>query len=95
MTLATNSTWTFDVLVTGRSSSGDSGGFRTNGVIKDVNGTLTLLGGPLSVATIHDEIGATVLMSADNTHRALVIKVNGNSATDRWVATVHTTETIY
>lgn len=95
MVLPTNGTWSFDILVTVRGTNGQSGGFRTNGVIKVYNGTTTMVGGvnPITVPVIATDVGAwNVAVSADNTHGALAVKVNGDSNTNRWVATVHTTE---
>jgi hypothetical protein len=91
-----NGTWTFQLLVTARSANGESGGFQANGVIKNVNGNTTFVGGGTTMAVpaiASDVAGWTV--SAAIVNNALSVSVTGNSATNRWVARIHTAEVIY
>jgi len=96
MSVATNSTWTFEIIVTGRTSSGNSAGYQISGVIEN-NGGTTALVGALTKTVLAEDIGswdATVV--ADNTNDALEVKVTGAAATNiRWAATVRTMELIY
>lgn len=95
MTLQTNGTWTFDIMVAVRGTNGVSGGYRTNGVIKRVSGTTTLVGvggGSLTVPAIASDIATWAVTVNADTNNALVVKVKGHASTNRWVATVRTTE---
>jgi hypothetical protein len=90
-----NSTWTFDALVVGRSTTGASAGFQIRDVIESQSGTTALVGTP-SVTALGAEAGAaswSVSAQADDTNDALLIKVTGATATTiRWVASVRTVE---
>jgi hypothetical protein len=97
--IPSDGTWTFQVQVTARNASGGSAGFKADGVIQTVSGTTSLngvAGGQISATSLYQvspSMGVTVL--ADDTHDALAIKVHGGSSTNRWVATVRTTEVRY
>lgn len=93
MQLPDNTTWTFDILVTGRSSTGgNSGSWQILGCIEKTSGTTSIVGG-VSVTSIAQTVPTwSVTADADNTDGALVVNVTGDTSTIRWVATVRTAE---
>ena len=92
MTIATNTTWMFSAMVAARSAT-ESAGYKIEGVIKNDNGTTSLVG--TAVKTVFAEEDATwdVTVEADDTNDALVFKVIGDS-TDSvvWEVTANKTE---
>jgi hypothetical protein len=92
------STWTFEILVTARSSTGASAGYKLCGVIENNSaaGGCFLIG-PVDLAFEREERPAwSVVVEANDAADALIIRVIGESAmTIRWVACVRTTEVIY
>lgn len=94
MLVPTGGTWTFLVLVAARSSSGGSAGFRLEGVIKNVNGTVSLVGAPTVTGLGSDITGlSNPQVAADNTNKALILRVTGVTGQRiKWVARVQTTE---
>ena len=98
MVMQTNTTWTFDILIVARASNGDSAGFHTNGVVKNVYGAIYLdgtSGGTSYVPGIQKDAGlasASATLTADSGHQSIDVKVAGNSSTNRWVVTVKTAE---
>jgi hypothetical protein len=96
MTMPTNSTWTFDVLVSGRASNGNSAGFQILGTAENNNGVTAFLTTPTKVLANKDIATWDANMYASGTNGALIVRVTGGAATSiRWVATVRTTEVIY
>jgi hypothetical protein len=99
MLVPNNGTWMFDVMVVVRDANGNSAGFKTNGVVKNFSGTTSLNGttaGTISIPAIYSDLaGWTASVSADNVNKSLKITVNGFNSTNRWVATVHTTEVLF
>jgi len=92
MTIATNTTWMFSAMVAARSAT-ESAGYKIEGVIKNDNGTTSLVG--TAVKTVFAEEDATwdVTVEADDTNDALVFKVTGDSADSVvWEVTVNKTE---
>lgn len=93
LTLDSGRTLTFDILVVGRSDTGQSAGYRAQGVIENHNGNTSFIGSPAVVALGEDVAGWNVLVQADNASDALVLKVSGSAgASVRWVARVQTAE---
>ena len=96
MIVPTDATWVFDVMVIARNANGECGAFRTNGAIKNVSGTVSLVGvpgGEIKARPVVQEVPTwTVKVSADNANKALAIKATGDTSTTRWVATIRTTE---
>jgi hypothetical protein len=96
LTIANNRTMTFDILVVGRSSGGDSAGYHVRGVIENSSGTTSFVGTPTVTTLGEDSASWNVAVEADDTNDALVIKVTGEAdKTIRWVATVRTVEVEY
>ena len=97
LVMPANSTWSFEIMVSVRKANGDSGGFKANGVVKNVSGTITVQGGTLTVpAIVTPDVGTwKVTVSADSVHHAMAVHVFGDSSTNRWVAAVRTTEVTY
>jgi hypothetical protein len=93
LTIAANSTLTFDILVVARSSGGASAGYRIQGVIENTGGATAFVGTP-TVTTLGEEVaGWNVAVLADDVNNALIIRVTGAAgATIRWVATIRTAE---
>jgi hypothetical protein len=91
LVVPTNGAWAFDLSVVVQSVDGTSAAFKTNGLIKNVSGVMTLYGDPIVLAPYAADAGAstwTVVLSADTNNTALAIFGNSNTSTNRWVATV-------
>jgi hypothetical protein len=98
LVVPTNGVWAFDVTVVFQAANGDAAAFKTNGLVKNINGTMSLVGGPITVAPYAADAAAsawTVGLSADQANTSLDIVGNSDSLTNRWVATIHTTEVRY
>jgi hypothetical protein len=93
MKVPLGATWTFDILVVGRSTTGQSAGYTIKGLIENFNFTTALVGTP-SIAVLAEDVGAwAATVEADDVNNTLVIKVTGSAgATVRWVASVRTVE---
>jgi hypothetical protein len=87
--------WAFEVLIVAATPSGLSAGYSGRGVVENITGAATLVGGAFNVPPIVEEDqgwGAIVDVSGD----ALTIRVIGaTSQAVRWVATVRTAELIF
>jgi hypothetical protein len=95
MVMPTNSTWGFDLLVSGRAANGSSGVYHIRGAIKNTSGTTSLVGSILK-DSFENVSGWDATVGADDTHKALVVQVTGAASTTiRWVASVRTVEVIY
>ncbi|GIV76851.1 MAG: hypothetical protein KatS3mg050_1245 [Litorilinea sp.] len=93
ITLASNRAVAFDILVVGRSSSGESAGYRIVGLIENSSGNTAFIGTPTTTVLGEDDASWDVTVLADNTNDALAIQVTGGSGDEvRWVATVRTAE---
>jgi hypothetical protein len=97
MILEDNSSWTFDALVVGRSSTGTSAGFEFHGVVSRVEDEIYMVfwehkgTSPMGPGSIWYAYAST-----DPDWHALTIKVWGQGGQDiRWVASVRTVEVIY
>jgi hypothetical protein len=96
MAVSTNSTWSFDILVTGRASNGNSAGYQIRGVIKNVGGVTSLVGSLRETSLAEDVPGWDATVVVDDTHDALTVKVTGAASTSvRWVASIRTVEVGY
>jgi hypothetical protein len=96
MIVPTNSTWAFDVLVTGRASNGNSAAYQIRGAIKNNAGTTSILGTPTFSLLAEDVAAWNASVAADNVNQALTVSVSGSAGTSmRWVATVRTVEVTY
>jgi hypothetical protein len=88
-------TWVFDILVTARSSTGNSAGYRIQGVIENVAGTVAFVGTPTTTTLGEDVASWHAFVAALDPPGALAIKVMGSAGqTVRWVASVRTAEVI-
>lgn len=94
LTVATNRVLAYEILAAGVGAAGDSAGFRIAGVVENVGGTVSLVGnGGEVVALGRDDLGWTVVVTADDTLDALkVLGISTPGVITRWVATVRTTE---
>jgi hypothetical protein len=92
--VAPGRTMTFDILVVGRSDSGDSAGYEVHGVIENVGGTTSFVGGDPAVVTLGEDVIAWDAEAvAYNGPDALSVMVTGVDGTNiHWVATVRTVE---
>jgi hypothetical protein len=89
--ITTNSTWTFDILVTARTASGAFAGFNLRGMI---DGSAGIVGSPAKTEFGTVPSGWDVNLAHDG--GALKVLVTG-PATDitRWIANVRTVEVSY
>ena len=87
-------TWTFDILVVGRSTAAaTSAGYQIRGLIENNAGTITVVRTATPITEDDATWNADVDPTDSNTYDALVIKVTGApTATVRWVASVRTAE---
>ncbi len=89
LSIASDTTWTFDILIVARRTDADneSAAYRIVGCIDNNAGTTALVGS-VTVTTIAEDSAAwDVTAAADNTHDALIIQVTGESGkTIGWVA---------
>ncbi|MBN2231758.1 MAG: hypothetical protein JW781_02910, partial [Deltaproteobacteria bacterium] len=92
LTIASGRTVTFDILISGRTAAGESGGYRIEGVIENVGGVTALIGTPTVTVLGEDDAAWNVQVLASDTLDALLPQVQGNGETIRWVATVQTSE---
>lgn len=94
MLVPSSGTWTFQAMVTARNATGGSAGFRLEGVIKNVGGTVSLVGTPTVTALGSDITGlGNPQAVADNTNKALILRVTGLAGQRiKWVARVQTAE---
>lgn len=89
--VADGQTVTFNILVVGRSSAGESAGYSFWGAIENQGGTLTVVSMNPFVAEDDATWGARVI--ASDPLDALTVQVLGDGVTAiRWVATVRTAE---
>ncbi len=96
MIVPTNSSWSFEILITGRASNGDTAGFRFLGTIKNNGGVLSLVGTPLKNALGQDVASWDANLSADSANQDLGLQVKGAAGTSiRWVANVRTSEVVF
>lgn len=89
-TIPINTTWTFDILVTGRSSAGVSACWRVVGGLQNNANTVSLVAA-VTTTVLADGTGASwgvaggVSVTADNVNKSLKIAVTGAVATNiRW-----------
>jgi hypothetical protein len=95
ITLAADRVMTFDILVVGshRFGGGSSAGYQVIGVIRNIGGATSFVGTPVTTVLGENVAGWDVQVEANDTVDALVVKVQGSSATSvRWVASVRTVE---
>jgi len=96
LTIADGRTVAFEILVVGRSSTGESAGYQFRGVIERVGSTTAIIGTVSTVTPAEDDATWSVTVDADDTNDALRIQVQGGSGdTVRWVAMVRTVEVQY
>jgi hypothetical protein len=96
MTIATDTVWTFSVLLVGTTQGcTKSFGFRIEGVIENDGGIVTLLASTVTTLYDTDDTSFDARTRGDDTNKALVIEVqdaDGAGNTVRWVANVQTVE---
>lgn len=89
--VSSDSTYTFRALLTARRTDADneSAGYKIEGVIDNNAGTTAFVGTPTVTVISEDTAAWDVVVEADNTNDALVIKVTGEAnKTIRWGAVV-------
>ncbi|HMJ90386.1 MAG TPA: hypothetical protein VK530_11245, partial [Candidatus Acidoferrum sp.] len=92
LTIASGSTWTFEILISARSNTGNSAGYKFTGVIENVAGNTAIVG-LVTKTVIAEDVGSwDTDVAADNGNDALAVTVNGDTSTVRWVASVRTSE---
>jgi hypothetical protein len=95
MVVPTNSTWSFDIQITGRTTNGSSAVYQIRGGIRNNGGTTSQIG-VTDVFTRKDVVAWDAVALADAVNNALVVKVTGvNGSTIRWVSVVHTAEVVF
>jgi hypothetical protein len=93
MSVPSGQSWTFNILVVARSTTGgNTAGYQVLGVIENNGGTTSLVGSASKTVLGEDVPAWDITVSADDTNDALVIKATGDNSTIRWVATVRTAE---
>ena len=92
LTIASGRTVTFDILVSGRTEAGESAGYTIRGLIENVGGVTALVSAPTVTVLGEDDATWNVQVLANDTLDALLLQVQGNGETIRWVARVQTAE---
>jgi len=92
LTVAVSRTLTFDIMVVGRSDTGESAGYRFQGVIENVGGTTGFVGAPIKTDLGKDDSAWDAEVVADDTNDALLVQVKGNGEAIYWAATVQAAE---
>jgi hypothetical protein len=93
MTIPSGATWSFDILVVGRTNGGKSGGYHLQGLIENVSGSTQIIASVTKTVLGEDDTAWDATALADDTADALAVKVTGKAGdTIRWVATVRTAE---
>jgi hypothetical protein len=96
MVVPPNTTWAYDVLITGRAANGDSAAYQVRGAIKNNAGTTTLVGTPNVTVLAEDVPAWDVEVRAGDINDVLLVDVTGTAGTSiRWVASVRTVEVTY
>ena len=96
LTISDNTAWFFDIKVLAKrtDSPNESAAYTFTGCIDRNSGTTSLVGSTIKTIVAEDSVAWDVVVEADDTNDALVIKVTGESAkTVQWVAFVQTVET--
>lgn len=92
----TNTTGTFCINITGRASNGDSAGFVVRGCIKNISGTVSLVGSPI-IESFLDSNFATANTQILTSGTGLIIQVDqgssGVTGTVIWTASVKMSKT--
>lgn len=92
LTIADGRTLTFDILVVGRATTGESAGYQIRGVVENVAGYTFQIGTPTITVLGEDDSAWDVRAWGNPLHDALVIEVRGNGEQIRWVARVSSVE---
>ena len=82
--------YALDLLVSGRSSTGDAASWRLFAAIKNTAGTTALVGSVATLSSVVDAgaSGWSLSVTADNTNDSVKIEVTGAAATAiNWTAT--------
>lgn len=92
MIVPDDTSWSFDIMIVGRSSTGASAAYKFTGLIVNNAGVLFFLGPTKTL--VHEDVAAwDIDVNKDVANNALVIKATGAAATTiRWVASVRTVE---
>lgn len=96
MTMADDTTWAFHILITARRTDADneSAAYLVTGAIDRNAGTVALVAAINKTVIAEDTAAWDVDVQADNTNKALIIKVTGEAGkTIQWVADIRTAET--
>lgn len=96
ITIASDTTWMFHIMVTARRTDADneSAAYNFIGCIDNNAGTTASVGSVTKTVVAEDTAGWDCNVTADDTNDALVITATGEtSKTIQWVATIHLTET--
>ena len=95
ITVPTNHAYAFSILIAAKrtETSMECAGYELKGVIKNDNGTTSIVGSVTQTVLAEDDASWDVTAEADDTNEALSIKVTGaDGKTIHWVATVNLTE---
>lgn len=97
LTIPSNTTWTFNILVSARQTGAAtaSAGWSAQGVLRNDAGTAALVAAVTPVVLARDASAAawTITVTADNTNKALSITATGEAAkTINWVARIELVE---
>ncbi|WP_041454482.1 hypothetical protein [Anaerolinea thermophila] len=95
LTIADGRTLTFDILIAGRSNTGESAGYHIQGIIENVDKSLSFIGTPTITILGEDDPAWNVRVIADDVNDTLNIQCKGNDEVVRWVATVRTAEVFW
>ena len=94
MTIAEDSVWTFDILVTGaKAGMAKTFCYRIIGAVENAGGTTTIKNSTVELIDEADDSSFGVRVQADDSANALLVQVqDADGDTIRWVADVRTCE---
>jgi hypothetical protein len=96
MSVPTNTTWGYDILITGRTTGGVSAFYVIRGMVENNGGTIALIGTPIKDFTREDVSSWDTFVDVDKPSQSLVVRAMGSTGTHiRWVASVRTVEVTY
>ncbi len=96
MNVPLDGAWGFNILLVGHANTGTTVSYELKGTVKNVAGTVTIVGTPTVILVGGDTTATTAAVEGDSLNDALVIKVTGLPSTPfRWVASVRTVEIVF
>ena len=97
ISIATNSVWAFSILVVASTSNcAQVAAYQFDGVIKNANGTVSIVGSVVKTVLGEDDAAWDCDVTADDTNKALAITATGKASTAiRWHAAINMSMVVF